>query len=134
MAFQQPTIPLTLGDTLPPVRLFVYDAAHPAPGKVINPNDPSTWRRVDLHRIDHAVLLFKHTASFADPAEIPCSVINSGLGEVSVDWRDGDLAIEGNFVGKVRLYYKELDEALSIMRTLKWTSKVEIPFVIEPLF
>ncbi|MBT3196170.1 MAG: hypothetical protein HN842_09295 [Gammaproteobacteria bacterium] len=134
MAYRQPVIHLTQGDTLPPIRLVVYDSAHPASGKTINPNDPDTWSRIDLRRVDHVVLLFKPTQAFQDPIEIPCHIENSAHGEISVLWGDTDLMFEGSFVGKVRLYYKEIDPETDRSRTLKWTSKVEIPFEIEPLF
>ena len=136
MAYKQSTIVLTEGDTLPPVELTVYDIEHAYPGKVLDKNDPDTWGRINLSKVEYVTLLLRNKESYADPLEIPCKISNPLYGRVLVEWREGDLDTPGEYEGRLQVYYRdyENEEQGEPLRVLKWTAKNLLDFEIESLF
>ena len=136
MAYKLTKIPLTQGDTLPPIDLTVYDSEHAMPGKTLNKVDPSTWSRINLSKVEQVILLFKAVESYADPVEIPCKITNAMMGDLTVEWREGDLDEVGEYEGRLQIYYYDYENAETDvpMRLLRWTAKTTIDFEIEPVF
>ena len=75
------TLNLVTGDTLPELPFTLKDSNTAAAGKILDPNDSSTWAPIDLTG-DSVKLRIRALGSTTIKATLPCTVVDETGGEV----------------------------------------------------
>jgi len=101
------TIRLVSGDTLPEIDITLRDSNTAAPGKTLDPTDPTTWLIMDLSSASSVKMNFRKIGDIAIHETILCTITApSTNGNVIMRWAASTLSgISGDYEGEIEVNY-----------------------------
>lgn len=103
MAYSQ-TLNLVKDDTLPELVLTLKDNNTAAAGKVLDPNDDSTWAAIDL---TGATVRFRirELGNTTVKSTLTCTITDAAGGVAATDFPTGTLDTAGIFEGEIEITF-----------------------------
>lgn len=98
------TINLVTGDTLPQLSLSLKDANEAAVGKILDPEDETTWKPINLSEAT-VVMRIRPIGSLTVSSTLPLLIVEPETGVAVTDFPDGTLAESGLYEAEVEINY-----------------------------
>lgn len=98
------TLNLVTGDTLPELTFTMRDSNTAASGKVLDPNDETTWAPINLTGAS-VKLRIRELGSTAVKSTLTCTVTDAANGKVATDFPAGTLDTSGIFEGELEVTF-----------------------------
>lgn len=101
MAYSE-TLNLVVGDTLPELTITLKDSNKAAVGATLDPDDPTTWRPIDLTG-GSVRLRIRELGSTTLKSTLICTISDATNGVVITDFPQGTLDTSGIFEAEIEI-------------------------------
>ena len=103
MAYTE-TLNLVTGDTLPELTFTLKNSHAAASGKVLDPEDSSTWAAINVTGAS-VRLRIREVGTTTVKSTLTCTLTNPSGGEVSTNFPTGTLDTAGTFEGEIEITF-----------------------------
>ncbi|MBV30868.1 MAG: hypothetical protein CL504_09555 [Actinobacteria bacterium] len=103
MAYTE-TLNLVTGDTLPELTFTLKNSHAAASGKVLDPEDSSTWAAINVTGAS-VRLRIREVGTTTVKSTLTCTLTNPSSGEVSTNFPTGTLDTAGTFEGEIEITF-----------------------------
>jgi hypothetical protein len=103
MAYSE-TLNLVAGDTLPELTFTLKNSHEAAAGKVLDPEDSTTWAAINVTGAT-VKLRLREIGSTTVKSTLTCTLTTPAAGEVSTNFPAGTLDTAGTFEGEIEITF-----------------------------